>query len=98
MTNILHNLAGMAGMTDQVIAADYLISIKSAIRNLSFAITETATPELRDAFREQLRSAVENHENITNYLIETGFYHPNDLSEQIRVDLDTADIALNLAD
>jgi len=98
MTNILHNLAGMAGMTDQVIATDYLISIKSGIRNLSFAITETATPELREAFREQLRAAVEAHENISEYLIEMGFYHPHNLGEQIRVDLDTADTALNLAD
>jgi similar to spore coat protein len=81
MTNILHNLAGMAGMTDQVIATDYLISIKSGIRNLSFAITETATPELRDAFREQLRAAVEAHENITEYMIEMGFYHPHSLGD-----------------
>jgi similar to spore coat protein len=98
MTNLLHNLAGMAGMTDQVIATDYLISIKSGIRNLSFAITETATPELRDAFREQLRAAVEAHENITAYMIDKGFYHPNNPGEQMRVDLDTANTALDIAD
>jgi similar to spore coat protein len=98
MTNLLHNLAGMAGMTDQVIATDYLISIKSGIRNLSFAITETATPELRDAFREQLRAAVEAHENITAYMIDKGFYHPHNLGEQMRVDLDTANTALDIAD
>ncbi|HAQ07929.1 MAG TPA: spore coat protein [Bacillus bacterium] len=97
MTNILQNLAGMGGLTEQVIATDFLISAKSGVRNLSFAITEVATPELREAFREQLRAAVESHENITNYMIARGFYHPHNMSDQIQVDIDTANTALDLA-
>jgi len=97
MINFLQNLAGMGGMTDQVIATDFLISTKSGIRNLAFAITETKTPELKAALREQLRVTVERHEEISNYMIAKGYYHPHDLSEQLQVDLNTANTALNLS-
>jgi similar to spore coat protein len=97
MTNILQNMAGMGGMTEQVIATDFLISAKSGIRNIAFAITEVATPELRAALREQLRAAVETHEGITNYMISKGYYHPSNIGEQVLVDLDTAKTATELA-
>lgn len=96
MTNFLQNMAGMGGMTDQVIATDFLISAKSGIRNIAFAITETKTPELKATLREQLRVAVERHGEISNYMISKGYYHPHDLSEQLQVDLNTANTALNL--
>ncbi|MFB6802571.1 spore coat protein [Peribacillus butanolivorans] len=97
MTNFLQNMAGMSGMTDQVIATDFLISAKSGIRNTAFALTETATPELRATLREQLRVAVETHEGISNYMVSKGYYHPEDLSEQLQVDIRTANTALNLS-
>jgi similar to spore coat protein len=97
MTNILQNMAGMGGMTEQVIATDFLISAKSGIRNIAFAITEVATPELRAALREQLRAAVETHEGITNYMISKGYYHPFNIGEKVLVDLDTAKTATELA-
>jgi similar to spore coat protein len=88
---------GMGGLTDQVIATDFLISAKAGIRNYAVAITETATPELKAALRVQLNDAIATHEKITNFMIERGFYHPHDLSEQLQVDLTVADTALNLA-
>ncbi|MGJ7921124.1 spore coat protein [Neobacillus sp. LXY-4] len=97
MNQLIQNLTGMGGMTDQVIATDFLISAKSGIRNYAAAITETATPELRMALREQLKAAVETHERITNFMIAKGYYHPHELSEQLNVDLTAADTALNLA-
>lgn len=96
MTNILQNIAGLGALTDQVIATDCLNSAKSAVRNLSIAITEVATPELRDALREQLKDAVEAHEGITNYMISKGYYHPFDVGEQIQVELNLAKSTLNL--
>ncbi|UTR10543.1 spore coat protein [Evansella sp. LMS18] len=98
MTNILQNLAGMAGMTDQVIATDFLISSKATVKDLSFAVTEAATPELRSVLRTQLKDAIVTHELITNYMIEKGYYHPNDIKEQIGVDLKASKAALKLAD
>ncbi|MFK9092594.1 hypothetical protein [Bacillus salipaludis] len=36
--------------------------------------------------------------NITNYMIAKGIYHPSNLKEQLLVDLQITDTALNLAD
>jgi similar to spore coat protein len=97
MNQLIQNLMGMGGMTDQVIATDFLISAKAGVRNYAVAITETGTPELKAALREQLNAAIATHEKITNYMIARGFYHPHDLSEQLQVDLTITDTALKLA-
>ena len=98
MNGFIQNMMGMGGMTDQVIATDFLISAKAGVRNYTVALTETATPELRMALREQLRAAIQTHEDITNYMIAKGFYHPHELSEQLQVDLTVANTATNLAE
>ncbi|OCA85146.1 spore coat protein [Pseudobacillus wudalianchiensis] len=97
MNSILKNLVGMGGMTDQVIATDFLISAKAGVRNLAVALTETATPELRSVLREQLRTAIETHKNISHYMIDKGYYHPGALNEQLQVDFEAAQTAINLA-
>jgi similar to spore coat protein len=97
MNGFIQNLMGMGGMTDQVIATDFLIAAKEGVRNYTVALTEVATPELRTALRQQLRDAIQTHENISNYMIAKGFYHPHDLSEQLQVDLTAANTANNLA-
>jgi similar to spore coat protein len=97
MNNLIQNLMGMGGLTDQVIAMDFLISAKAAVRNYTVAITETATPELKAALRSQLNDAIATHEKITNYMIAKGFYHPHNLSEQLELDLSVGDTAINLA-
>lgn len=91
-------MAGMGGLTERAIASDFLISSKSAVRNLAFAITETATPELKSALREQLRNALDTHAKITDFMIANGYYHPNHLDDQINVRLQDAHTALNLKD
>jgi similar to spore coat protein len=97
MNSLMKNIMGLGGMTDKVIATDFLISTKAGIRNLAFAITETATPELRAGLREELRNSIKTHERITNYMIAKGMYHPNDLSEQLEVDFQITETALNLS-
>ncbi|MGG1396742.1 spore coat protein [Bacillus salipaludis] len=97
MNQFIQGLMGMGGMTDQVIATDFLISVKSGVRNYAAAITEAATPELREALREQLRDAIETHEKITNFMMARGYYHPHELGDQLQVDLTAADTAFNLA-
>ncbi len=98
MNNLIQNLMGMGGMTDQVIATDFLISAKAGVRNYAVAITETGTPELKAVLREQLNTAIATHEKITNYMIAKGYYHPHNLSEQLQVDLTVSDTALKLAE
>lgn len=98
MPNILQNLAGMGGMTDQVIATDCLVSAKCGVINTSIALTEAATPALRDTLRVQLNDSIDTHERISNYMISKGFYHPHGLDEQIQVDVSAAKTAENLAE
>lgn len=96
MNNLIKNLMGMGGMTDQVIASDFLISTKAGIRNLAFAITECTTAEVKAALREQLRNAISTHESISNYMVAKGMYHPNNLPEQLQLDLNITETALKL--
>ncbi|GHI01550.1 spore coat protein [Neobacillus kokaensis] len=97
MNQLIQNLVGMGGLTDQVIATDFLISAKAAVRNYAVAITETATPELKTALQQQLNDAIATHEKITIYMMAKGYYHPHDLSEQLQLDLTTSKTAINLA-
>lgn len=84
---MIQKIAGMSGMTDQVIATDFLISTKSAVRNLTFALTESITPEARSILREQLSYSIEAHEKIGQYMMKKGYYHPSNLDEQLKVEL-----------
>ncbi|MFC5466229.1 spore coat protein [Lederbergia graminis] len=94
---MIQKIAGLSGMTDQVIATDFLISTKSAVRNLSFALTESVTPDVREVLREQLSYAIEAHEKISQYMMEKGYYNPSDLDKQLQVELKASKAALKLA-
>jgi similar to spore coat protein len=97
MNQLIQSLMGMGGMTDQVIATDFLISAKAGVRNYAVAITEAGTPELKAVLREQLNTTIATHEKITDFMIARGFYHPHDLSQQLEVDLTVSETALKLA-
>ncbi|MCM3789144.1 spore coat protein [Domibacillus indicus] len=96
MNDLFKSIAGMGGMTDQVIATDFLISAKSGVRNAAFALTEAVTPELRSALREQLMATVSTHESISKYMMEKGYYHPYNLEEQAKIDLAVAQTSQDL--
>lgn len=96
MNELFKNVAGMSGMTDQVIATDFLISVKSGVKNTAFALTEAATPELRTALREQLMAAISTHEQVSKYMMEKGYYHPYNLEEQAKIDLAVAQTSQGL--
>jgi similar to spore coat protein len=98
MNNFVKNLMGMGGMSDQVIATDFLISAKAGIRNIAFAITESGSPEIREFLREHLRIAVETHEKITNYMISRGTYYPHDMNKQLETDMKITKTALQLSE
>lgn len=95
MNTIVNNMTGMNAMTDQVIASDLLISSKSGIKNYAAALTEAATPEVRNALRDQLNKAVNLHEQIFNYMKDNGYYNAYDPDQQIQMDIQNADKALN---
>lgn len=97
MTNLIQKMAGLSGMKDQVIATDFLISAKSAVRNLTFALTESVTPEAREILREQLDDAIKTHEKISQYMMEKDYYNPSDLEKQLDIELKASKAALKLA-
>jgi similar to spore coat protein len=96
MNAIIEMLTGMDKLTDQVIATDFLIAAKSGVRNYSFALTEATSPEIRATLRKQLNDAITTHETISNYMMKNGYYHAYDLQEQLKLDMQITDTALNL--
>lgn len=96
MTNFLQNLAGMGGMTDQVIATDLLISAKSGVINYAAAVSEAATPEVREVLRQHLLAAIDTHEKAASYMIKRGWYHVDDFPAQFQVDRKASETVLNM--
>ncbi|PFN76458.1 spore coat protein [Bacillus sp. AFS076308] len=96
MNQMMQNMTGMGGMTDQVIASDFLITAKTGIKNLALAITETSTKEVRDILTQYLNDAIKTHEQISNYMISKGYYKPDNLSKQLEMDITATQTALNL--
>ncbi|CAM4492846.1 spore coat protein [Paenibacillus tarimensis] len=97
MNALVENMTGMNVMTDKVLATDFLIYAKTGVRNLSVAITESATPEVRNMLKRQLNTAIDTHEQISNYMISKGWYIPSDAKAQIQMDLENAQLALKVA-
>lgn len=96
MAGMMQNMSGMGPMTDQVIATDFLLSAKTGIKNIALAITECQTPEVRGALKQYFNDAVATHETIFNYMVKKGYYHPNNMAEQLNVDLTALQTAMNI--
>lgn len=97
MNAIIENLTGMNKLSDQVIATDFLIAAKSAVRNYSIALTETTSQEVRKVLRRQLGDSIATHETIADYMMKKGYYNAYNLQEQYKVDMQTTENALNLS-
>lgn len=96
MNALIEYLTGMNKLTDQVIAADYLITAKSGVINYAMALTESVTPEIRATLSIQLEEAIVTHEQISQYMIERGYYHPYHINEQIQLDRQNIQTVLNI--
>ncbi|WP_206917204.1 spore coat protein [Alicyclobacillus suci] len=96
MNPIVENLTGTAAMTDQVVTADLLVSIKTGVRTYAIALTETTSPDVRAVLRRHLDDAIHAHEQVSNYMMEKGWYHAHDVSKQIQLDMQNANTALGL--
>ncbi|WP_438445011.1 spore coat protein [Gorillibacterium sp. sgz5001074] len=94
MNTILEHLTGMHTLTDQVIAMDFLNTVKSGVRNYAMAVTEAVTPEIKVTLTRQLEEALDLHERTMQYMMERGLYHPWNVNEQVKVDLANIEVAL----
>lgn len=81
--------------SDQFIAADILISSKQGIKQCASALSECASPNVRDVIVRQLQDAIKAHETISNYMVRNGMYYTQDLKQQFQLDITTADQTLN---
>lgn len=80
--NALH----MPELADMTLATDFLTRSKQGVRNLAFALTETASPEARELLKKMLRQALSLHQEIAALMIEKKWFHPYELGEQYKLD------------
>ncbi|AIQ30398.1 MULTISPECIES: spore coat protein [Paenibacillus] len=96
MNPILEHMTGLHTLTDDVIAMDFLMNAKSGVRNYAMAVTECATPEIKQILMKQLDEAIDSYEKISIYMIERNLYHPYHIPEQIQLDLNNIQTAMNI--
>jgi spore coat protein CotF len=80
------NSLNMPEMADMTFAMDFLIRAKEGVRNLSIALTETASPDVRTLLRKHLKQGIELHQEITELMIRKKWFHPYELNEQYQLD------------
>lgn len=96
MNTILEHMTGLNTLTDEVIAMDFLTNAKSGVRNYAMAVTECVTPEIKTVLSKQLEEAIDTHEKIMIYMMQRGLYHPYNVNEQIQLDLQNIQMAMNI--
>jgi spore coat protein F len=77
-------------------AGDLLAFSKFEVRAYAIAITETATPILRDILQKHLNMAIQCHERIFNYMYKKGLYPSYDLNQLFQNDVFLAQKALKM--
>lgn len=77
-------------------AASLLGFAKASIRNYANAITETATPQLREVFQKHLLAAIAFHAKTFNFMCQHGYYPAYNLEELLAHDIRMANQALNM--
>jgi similar to spore coat protein len=82
---IIQNLAGIGDLTEQVIAADYLMNAKATVRNYGIALSEVTTPEVRKILRKQLDASINAHEQILKYMMINNYFPISDPMEQMNL-------------
>jgi spore coat protein F len=77
-------------------AGDLLAFTKTGVRNYAVAITETATPQLRDVLTKQLNLMIKAHERIFLFMYKNGHYPSYDMKKLIEHDVMMAQKALSM--
>lgn len=73
-------------LADTTFAMDFLLRAKEGVRNTAVALTESASPEVRELLRNQLMQGISMHQEITELMINKKWFHPYELSEQYKLD------------
>lgn len=89
---------GMPDKADAAFALDFLLSVKNGIRNYSFALTETSSPEIRNTLFKQMEESMDLHAELSDLMISKGWLYSHDVGKQVELDLRSADMALDIAE
>ena len=74
-------------LNDQIIASGLLLDAKTAVRNYAYAITEAASPQVRNVLKNHLSEAIEFHEQVSGYMVRQGLYYPFNMKKQVETDI-----------
>ncbi|MBM7692731.1 spore coat protein CotF [Peribacillus deserti] len=94
----VENAEGLPEIADTGIAMEFLISVKTGVRNTAVALTESKTPEVRNTLRHQLEEGLELHKELSQFMISKGWLHPYNVEDQFKLDLKSADAALMIGE
>ncbi|MGI6344327.1 MAG: spore coat protein [Bacillota bacterium] len=75
---------------DKTIAADLLNGVKAGIKSTASALTEAATPEVRRTLQRQLQDSLNFHEQLTNFMMQKGWYHAYNVNQMVQSDIQAA--------
>ncbi|GMA60476.1 spore coat protein [Alicyclobacillus fastidiosus] len=93
----IEDFTDMIGFANASAALEFLLTVKSGIRNTAMSLTECATPEVRTEVRNQLRQALDMHEKLSQLMIKKGWLHPYNPGEQFQLDVKSAQMTARLA-
>ncbi|MGI5902339.1 MAG: spore coat protein [Desulfitobacteriia bacterium] len=82
-------------LSDQIITGDMLNSTKMSIKSYAGALTEAASPQVRDLLKRQLDDAIESQEKIFRFMEKKGWYKPYDMNSQIQSDIQNSQKVIN---
>ncbi|MCY7781848.1 MULTISPECIES: spore coat protein CotF [unclassified Bacillus (in: firmicutes)] len=77
-------------------SGDLLGFAKTSVRSYAIAITETATPQLRNVLVKQLNAAIQLHAQVYRYMYQHGYYPSYNLAELLRNDVRNANRAISM--
>ncbi|RUL48678.1 MULTISPECIES: spore coat protein [Lysinibacillus] len=91
------NSINMPELTDSGVALELLLSLKTGVRTLSIALTETASPALRKILRTQLDVLLDLYFETSELMMKKEWLKPYELSHQKEMDIKSAGNAISIA-
>ena len=77
-------------------AGDLLALFKTSVRNYSIAITETATPAVRNVLKQHLLAAIDTHAKAYSFMYSRGLYPSYNFEKLLQDDVRVANKALRM--
>lgn len=66
------------------------------VRSYAIAVTETATPSLREVLTKQLVAGIQLHANVFYFMLQRGYYPSYNLDQLLANDVQNAQKALSM--